>query len=242
MNDERSDALIKPNFDFTNNFGINPTLSYLLGLRSMESYCKTLPFSGGLAACVDYVVIERGLNIEQIKQAASLIPPLGPLLITSNHPTGILDGAVLLCALLSRRSDILIVANDLLGDLPLLGDYIIPLKKTFKGDQNGSRTLIQVRRAWKRNACVAVFPSGTVEHWRWSKFKICDAPWTNAFQNLAGRLKVQEIRVQLNLKNPTWFHIFSALSQQARIFLLIHAFLVFKNNNELSPMLLDYKR
>lgn len=242
MNDKESGILVKTNFDFTSNFGIKPALSYLLGLRHMESYCKVLPFSDGIAACVDHVVKERGINIDQIKKAACFIPRSGPLLVTSNHPTGILDGAVLLCALLSRRADILIVANDLLKDLPLLGDFIIPIKKTAAGDQNGTSTLIQVRSAWKRNACVAVFPSGTVEHWRWNQFKICDAPWTDAFQNLAEVLKVPEIQAHLTIRNPVWFHMFAAISKQARLALLLHAFHTFKNNNALPPISFNFAR
>lgn len=240
--DTNSDLPIDLSLNFTDKFKVNHMLSLLLGLRSMESYCKSLPFSDCLAACVDYVVEERGFNINQIKNMANFIPQSGPLLITSNHPTGILDGAVLLCALLSRREDILIVANDLLGDLPVLGNYIIPIKKTASGDQKGTSTLIRVRRAWKQNACVVVFPAGTVEHWHWNKLKVCDAPWTNTFQNLAEILKVPEIQAHLTMRNPVWFHIFAAISKQARLALLLHAFHTFKNNNVLSPVSFNFAR
>lgn len=236
MIDERSVLLVSPNFDFTSTFGLNPTLSYLLGLRFLESYCKALPFSNGFADCVDFVVKERGFDVDKIKKAACIIPLSGPILITSNHPTGILDGAVLLCALLSRRADVLIVANDLLVDLPMLGNYIIPIKKTKFGDRNGTNMLIQVRRAWKRNACIVVFPSGTVEHWHWNKFKICDAPWTTTFQNFANILKVTEFQARLTMQNPVLFHIFAAFSKRARLIFLIHAFNFYKNSNNLSPI------
>lgn len=239
--DSKLNLPIDLSFNFTDQFKVNHSLSFLLGLRSLETYCKSLPFAESFAACVDYVVKERELNIDAVKKSALLIPQTGPLLITSNHPTGILDGAVLLCAILSRRSDVLIVANDLLTEIPLLGDFIIPIKKTSTGDQNGLRTLIQVRKAWKRNACVVVFPAGTVEHWRWKNFKVCDAPWTDAFQNLADTLKVPEISACLTLQNPLWFHLFAAVSKQARSALLILTFLSFKNKSTLSPVFFSIK-
>lgn len=240
--DSKLNLPINLSFNFTDQFKVNHSLSFLLGLRSIETYCKSLPCTESFAACVDHVVKERKLDIDAVKQSALLIPQSGPLLITSNHPTGILDGAVLLCALLSRRSDVLIVANDLLTEIPLLEHFIIPIKKTSKGDLNGLRTLIHVRKAWKRNACVVVFPAGTVEHWHWKKFKVCDAPWTDAFQNLANILKVPEISACLTLQNPMWFHLFAAISKQARSALLILAFLDFKNKSSKSPVFFNLKQ
>lgn len=224
-------------FNFTDIFRVNSWLSFIFGLRSMEAYCKSLPLSDGLAACVDHVIKDRQLNIDSLKKSAIFVPQTGPLLITSNHPTGILDGAVLLCALLSRRSDIFIVGNDLLTKIPLLSDIIIPIKKTQFGDQNGIGSLIRVKRVWKQNACVVVFPAGTVEHWQWNKFKVCDAPWTEAFQNLAEISKVPQICVHLPFKNPVWFHIFSAFFKKARYALLIHAFFSTKNKNKFLPVI-----
>lgn len=205
-------------------FHVNRVTSFLLGLNALEEYCGTLPISIGLQSCVNKVVSDRGLCVDKILAAAVSIPQKGPLLVTANHPTGILDGAVLLCGLLSRRSDVLIVANDLLCELPLLGGSIIPIKKTTLGDVNGLGALIQVRRAWKKNQCVVVFPAGTVSHWQWSKLSVVDAPWTLSFQKLSASLKVAEYRAAISIKNPLWFHFCSAFSRKARLALLIRAF------------------
>lgn len=211
--------------DFTAHFNVPRSWAYLLGLRAAEAYCKTLPVPAGLAACVDRVVMERGCQIDRIKNAALAIPQKGALLITANHPTGILDGAVLLCALLSRRPDVRIVANDLLCCVPLLGELIIPIKKTSDGDLHGFSALMEVRRSWKRGECVVVFPAGTVAHWQWKSMAVLDAPWTTTLQDFADVLKVQEFRAALRLKNPIWFHVCAAFSRKARVALLLWAFL-----------------
>ena len=211
--------------DFTAHFGVPEIWARLLGLRAAEAYCKTLPVFDGLAACVDQVLLDRGLQINLIKEAAQFIPQDGPLLVTANHPTGILDGVVLLCALLSRRSDIRIVANDVLCSIPVFGDRVIPIKKTIYGDSDGFSALMQIRRAWKRNECVVVFPAGTVAHWQWKSMAIADAPWTTSIQSFSASLKIPEYRAALAVKNPAWFHICAAVSRRARLALLLRAFL-----------------
>ena len=211
--------------DFTAHFGVPETWARLLGLRAAEVYCKTLPVAAGLAACVDKLVLDHGLQIEHIKNAAKAIPQKGAVLVTANHPTGILDGVVLLCALLSRRSDIRVVANDLLCDVPVLGDRVIPIKKTSFRDSGGLGALLGIRRAWKRNECVIAFPSGTVAHWQWKSMAIADAPWTNNIQSLSASLGVPEYRAALAIRNPAWFHICAAVSRKARLALLLRAFL-----------------
>ena len=219
-----ADTQVATSLDFTAHFGVAHFWAYLLGLRAAETYCKTLPASVGLAACVDQVALDRGLQIARIKEAARFIPKTGALLVTANHPTGILDGVVLFCALLSRRNDIRIVANDVLCSVPVLGDRVIPVKKTNAGDSHGISTLMTIRRAWKRGECVVVFPAGTVAHWQWKSLEIADAPWTTSTQSFATSLKIPQYRAALTIKNPVWFHICAAVSGKARVAFLLRAF------------------
>lgn len=239
MESDNSKNLTNSSSNLFSKFPVNRFASYLLGLNALEEYCETLPLTSGLQSCVNKVVSDRGLCVEKISTAAASIPQKGPLLVTANHPTGILDGAVLLCGLLSRRSDVLIVANDLLCELPLLGSSIIPIKKTTFGDVNGLGALIQVRRAWKKNQCVVVFPAGTVSHWQWSKLSVLDPPWTTSFQKLSASLKVDEYRASISIKNPLWFHFCSAFSRKARLVFLIRAFFCQQKSMVVSPVIFN---
>lgn len=229
-------------FDFTDRLGVPEITARLLGLRAAEAYCKTLPVSHGLAACVDSAALGRGLQIDRIKAAAQLIPQSGALLVTANHPTGILDGVVLLCALLSRRSDVRIVANELLCSVPLLGEKVIPIKKIQFSQSDGFSALMQVRRAWKQNECVVLFPAGTVAHWQWRSKAVTDAPWTTSVQRLAASLKVAECRAMLTVKNPTWFHVCAAVSRNARLALLLLAFLSKDSGHPKHPVAFSWVR
>ena len=238
--EQKAEAGYEDALDFTAQFGVSEWISKLLGLRAVEAYCRKLPAFDGLAACVDQVIVDRGLQIDHIKEAARCIPKRGALLVTANHPTGILDGAVLLCALLSRRSDVWVVANDLLCKIPVLGECIIPIEKLDLHNAGGYRALLKIRRAWKRNECVVVFPAGTVAHWQWKTMTIADAPWTSGMQNFAASLNVAEYRATITVKNPLWFHVCAAVSRKARLAFLLRAFLSTGGVRPTHPVAFDF--
>ena len=53
------------------------------------------------------------------------IPTAGAVVALSNHPFGILDGVMLADLLMGVRSDVLILTNQLLGELPELARICI---------------------------------------------------------------------------------------------------------------------
>lgn len=205
--------------------GVTKIVAHLLGLSAVEDYYRTLPTCEGLAACADRILFDQGIDVSQIHATARCIPERGALLVTSNHPTGILDGVLLLSALLSRRKDIRIVSNDILHAVPVLADRVIPIKKSSDLHRQNHHALLSIRRSWKRMECVIAFPAGTVAHWQWQEMRIADAPWTDGIQRFATKLDIPEYRSALAIKNPNWFHGCAAVSQKARTALLLRAFL-----------------
>lgn len=210
--------------DLPRDHGVPEMLVRLLGLRAAEAYYLTLPTDCGLAACAEKILSDRGFDPTMIGAAASCIPQRGALLVTANHPTGILDGVLLLAALLSRRNDIRIVANEALCRIPVLVDRVIPIRKIDSEQHQNHNALMAIRSAWKRKECVIAFPAGTVAHWQWQEMRIADAPWTDGIQRFAAKLKVPECRATLTIKNPLWFHSCAAISRKARTALLLRAF------------------
>ena len=65
--------------------------------------------------------IERSLD----EQEMSRIPATGPVLVVSNHPSGILDGAVLGAVMSRVRPDVKIVTNVLLREIEELQEHCI---------------------------------------------------------------------------------------------------------------------
>lgn len=214
-------------------------LARALGLRAAEDYYRTLPTSQGLAACADRVLSDQGIDLATVHAAARCLPERGALLVTANHPTGILDGILLLSALLSRRPDVRMVANEALCCIPVLADQVIPIEKTARTDGRESHALWAVRRSWKRMECVIAFPAGTVAHWQWRTMRLGEAPWTDGIQRLAAKLGLPEYRATLSLKNPGWFHGCSAVSRKARTALLLRAFFAGAGKHPAHPVVFD---
>jgi hypothetical protein len=55
------------------------------------------------------------------------IPRRGGVVVTPNHPHGLLHGAVLVHTVRSVRADVKLLANDVLRTIPELRDLVIPI-------------------------------------------------------------------------------------------------------------------
>lgn len=216
--------------------GLSKVLARVLGLDAAERYYRTLPLSAGLAASADQILFDRGFDVAAVRATASSIPERGALLITANHPTGIFDGVLILSALLARRQDVRVVANEVLCRIPVLAERVLSIKKGTLTNSRNLKTLLAIRHSWKNEECVVVFPAGTVEHWQWQEMRVKDAPWTHTVQHLATRLNIPEHRATISLKNPLWFHAIAALSRTARTALLIRAFFATPKNIRPCPI------
>ena len=95
------------------------------------------------------------------------IPPRGPLIIAANHPTGAMDGLILVEAVRQVRSDVRLLANHLLHTIPELHAscfFVDP----FGGSKAAARSRAGLRAAhlWLRQGgALIMFPAGEVA-WR----------------------------------------------------------------------------
>lgn len=214
-------------------------LARALGLDAAHAYYHSLPTSDGLRACLDQVLCDRNFDPHAIKAVGKVIPATGPLLVTANHPTGVLDGVVLLAAVLERRDDVFIVANETMKKFPVLANRVIPINKSNRHAPISS-PMMKIRTAWKQGGCVIVFPAGTVAHWQWPSLRIAEAPWDDRVLRLAAALRVPEIRAVISLTNPPWFHFAAALSRSARTLLLARVFLLKSEHAQPVPITLNH--
>jgi putative hemolysin len=121
------------------------------------------------------------LDVEARISPADLgrIPAAGPVIALSNHPFGILDG-VLLTELLSRvRSDVRVLTNRVLGELPELAPFCIfidPFERQENRLANG-RALKQAIGHVRGGGLLLIFPAGEVAHFDLRTRAIRDREW-----------------------------------------------------------------
>lgn len=135
------------------------------------------------------------------------IPAEGRVVIVANHPIGSLDGLALLRAVGEIRTDVKIVANDLLSSFEQLTDLLLPLDNM--GRSSYRRSYKAVVEALEQDCAVVVFPAGEVS--RASPVGIRDGKWQTGFLHFARRAKANVLPVHIDAKNSALFYSLSML-------------------------------
>ncbi|MEG1679702.1 MAG: 1-acyl-sn-glycerol-3-phosphate acyltransferase, partial [Stenotrophomonas sp.] len=148
--------------------------------------------------------------------ALARIPVSGRLLIVANHPSGALDALALLDAVGRVRSDVRIIANDMLLELEPLRELLLPVRILGGSAQRAS--LQAVEQALQAEQCVIVFPAGEVS--RLSLQGIRDGRWNRGFVRFARACDTPVLPVRVQARNSALFYGASALFKPAGTALL----------------------
>src|ERR1035438_6246353 len=143
--------------------------------RLEELYARARSEDGFVRRLLEDLQVQMDVTAADFEK----IPRTGPVVAVANHPFGILDG-VMLCDLLTRaRSDLRVLTNQLLGELPELARlciFIDPFDRPESRASNG-RALKQAIRHLREGGMLAIFPAGEVSHFDLKKRAICDPEW-----------------------------------------------------------------
>lgn len=144
------------------------------------------------------------------------IPVEGRVVIVANHPLGALDALALLHLVGSVRSDVRILANDVLTQLEPLAELLIPCD-VFSA--TGARAqLREAFRALEREQALIVFPAGEVSRIR--PYGVRDGRWTDGFVRFARRAGAPVLPVHIAAQNSATFYGLSMLAKPLATLLL----------------------
>lgn len=151
------------------------------------------------------------------------IPKSGPVLVVSNHPTGIADGIVLFGALAKARPDVFFFANsDALRILPQLGDVIAPVE--WRADKRSHRqnreTMAYAHKAFGEGRMGVLFPSGRLAKRRW--WSLHERPWMASGAMMARRFNLPVVPLHITARNSALFYLFDKLHPTLRDITLFH--------------------
>lgn len=135
------------------------------------------------------------------------IPAQGRVVIIANHPIGSLDGLAVLRLLLEVRSDVKILANDMLMNFEALHPLLIPLDNM--GDGGVLKSFRSALSELEGDHAVIVFPAGEVSRARPSGVR--DTRWRPGFLKMARRAKAPILPVRIKAKNSLLFYSASML-------------------------------
>ncbi|WP_022957752.1 GNAT family N-acyltransferase [Spongiibacter tropicus] len=175
--------------------------------------------------------VEQVLNYFDFGYAVSAldkerIPVTGRVVIIANHPIGSLDGLALLKLVSEVRSDVKVVANEVLYALKPLRSMLLPVDN-MSGKRNRRENLQAIHEHLEGDGAVIIFPAGEVS--RFSPSGIRDGRWRAGFIKFAERANAPILPVHMNARNSVFFYALSLLAKPLSTLWLIRE--MFKQNN-----------
>ncbi len=129
------------------------------------------------------------------------VPTQGGVIVAANHPMGGLDAMALLKVLSQRRTDLVVVVNDILMQLKSLRPLFAGVNKL---GATARQDLKAISHLYASDRCVIVFPAGLVS--RKIKGIIRDLPWNKSFVTMARKYQRNIIPVHIQGANSSRFY------------------------------------
>jgi len=150
------------------------------------------------------------------------IPSSGRVVIIANHPLGALDALSLISMVREVRSDIKIVANEMLMQVEQLKNILIPVD-----NMSSSSTKEQIKaihKSLEEDKAIIIFPSGEVSRARPTGIK--DTHWQKGFLRFAKKSNSPILPVYIEAKNSAMFYMLSTINKKlSTLFLVREMFL-----------------
>jgi putative hemolysin len=206
---------------------IKPAAYKILRYRSAVRMADTI---SQMEALDVFAHLSGLLQLDVTTLGLERVPTEGPVVLVSNHPTGIADGVVLYDAIKPRRSDLAIFANrDAIRINPRLADMIIPVewRNDFKSREKSKETLKIASSAFAQERVVVLFPSGRLAHWH--EGKLTERPWMTSALALARKNKAPIIPMHMGGRNSGLFYFLARVSTELRDMTVFNELLNKKN-------------
>src|SRR5262245_35410166 len=179
-----------------------------------------------LRACLRWLELEVDLPAGELDR----VPRQGPLLVVANHPTGAMEGVLLLSLLRSVRHDVrVLVRGDVLRSVPELRELALPIELDEPAANFGAA---RAALAWLRGGgCLLAFPAAEVAARRWPLCSVHEPAWRQGIAALqrAGRAAVLPVHVAA--RAPAWFHAAGLLQPRLRTWLLPRVLMAQRGSN-----------
>ena len=132
----------------------------------------------------DRALATLGVTCEP-RGGVDVIPAAGPVIVVANHPTGALDGLVLLSLVARRRPDVKLLANRWLAHVGALRDDLLLVEAFGDRRRHNHRAMREAVRWLRAGGALCAFPSGTVSHLQLRSRTVSDPSWRDGAARLA---------------------------------------------------------
>ncbi|MCL2098221.1 MAG: lysophospholipid acyltransferase family protein [Bacteroidales bacterium] len=154
------------------------------------------------------------------------IPQKGAAIVVANHPTGAMDGVLLIDLLSSIRPDVKFMTNFLLNYIEGLKPFFISVDPFDSASK--ARNVAGFREALKHlndGGLLVIFPAGEVATYRKGFRKVGDKPWNESAIKLIRKAKVPVIPLCIEGYNSRLFHLLGKIHPMLRTAMLGREFI-----------------
>lgn len=147
--------------------------------------------------------------------------PEGAFLTISNHPYGGIDGVILLDMVGSRRGDLKIMVNKILGRVEPLKEHFITVTPTETEKLSADATTLAGIRTCLRQLHeghpVGFFPSGAVSDLHPTRGVIRDREWQESLIRLIERAQVPIVPIHFEGRNSLFYYLLGLIDWRVRL-------------------------
>jgi putative hemolysin len=158
------------------------------------------------------------------------IPSEGRVVIIANHPIGSIDGLALIRVISEIRSDLKVVANEMLMAIKPLNDLLLPVNNMQGGTPK--QHLSNIQEHLQNDGALLIFPAGEVSRLRPQGIR--DTHWHSGFLRIARQAKAPILPIFIDAKNSPLFYGVSMVYKPLSTALLVTE--MFKQRKKSLPM------
>jgi len=164
-----------------------------------------------------------GIELKTPQEQIDRIPKDGPLIITSNHPHGLVDGMVLAELVGRVRTDYKILTRSLLTGITEIDQFMIPVPFPHEEDAL-EKNLVMRKDAMnhlKGGGVVILFPSGVVGASKTAFGPVVEEQWNPFTAKMILRSQAKVLPVFFPGGNSRWYQVANQISSTLRQSLLL---------------------
>lgn len=189
----------------------------IAGFDKMNAiYAHIAQYQG--ADFADHLIEYLGITADVNVKALETVPKEGPLIVVSNHPFGGIDGMIAISTLNKVRSDVKVLTNFILSQIPNMKEQFLPvnpftdkanMRSSFKGIKGADEHLA-------KGGLLVLFPAGEVSSNDNDDGVIKDIEWQPSIIKLIRKANVPVLPVYFHGTNSAYFHFLGKISPKLR--------------------------
>lgn len=199
-------------------FGVGESvIEWATGLAKLDHLYQQRPSSQTSFEFMRYTLEALDIDYSITNGRLENIPQEGPVVIVANHPLGAIEGVVLADLIGRVRSDVKVLANELLKRLPEISELFIGVD-VFGGksaQRTNGKAIRDAHRHLADGGVLIVFPAGEVSTYpkipkgaglKKKQGTLADIEWSQSVANFLKRSEATTVPIFINGKNSELFY------------------------------------